>query len=169
MNIIRGRIWKLGENIDTDLLMPTSTYYGKLPREEMPRYCLQAVIPEFACTVKPGDIIVAGKNFGCGSSRPATFNLIDLGVGCVVTESAGAIFFRNSISMGFPLIICSGITDFFEDGQNGEVHLDEGIIVNLDSGREMKFEPYPSFLLEIIHKGGVLSFFRNGKSISEGI
>lgn len=167
MNIIKGRIWKFGDNISTDLLLPGSTMYGKVPREEMPRYCLQAVRPEFAGTVKTGDIIVAGKNFGCGGARPATSNLISLGVGCVVTESTAGIFFRNSISLGFLIIICSGITDFFQDGQNGEVHLEEGIIVNLNSGQKIKFKPYPPFLLEILQKGGILEVWKNGKRLSE--
>jgi 3-isopropylmalate/(R)-2-methylmalate dehydratase small subunit len=167
MDIIRGRVWKLGDNISTDLLMPTFTMYGKMTKEEMPKYCLHAERPEFAKEVKKNDIIIAGKNFGCGSSRPAASNLVALGVGCVVVESSGALFFRNSISIGLPIMICPGITELFEDGEEGEINLATGEIKNLKTGRKSQAAPYPPFLLAIIREGGILPLWRQGKRISE--
>lgn len=167
MNNFRGRIWKFGDNISTDLLMPSLTMYEKVPRDKMKNYCLRAVRPEFPEQARPGDILVAGRNFACGSSRPALNNIIDLGLACVVVESCGDIFFRNAISSGYPVIICPGITGVCEDGDIVGISMDEGWIVNQTSGKFIRFEKYPPFLQRVIDKGGILEMFRQDSDLED--
>ncbi|WP_366922044.1 3-isopropylmalate dehydratase small subunit [Metallumcola ferriviriculae] len=165
MKQFKGRVWKLGDNISTDLLMPAISMYGKVPREEIKGYCLKTTKPEFAREVKSGDIIIAGKNFGCGSSRPASRNLMELGVGSVVAESCSAIFFRNSIAMGFPIIISPGVTDIFNDGETAEVRIETGEVINITTGQRVNAEAYSEFLRQIIAYGGMVEMFRQDCSL----
>lgn len=167
MKALEGRVWKFGDNISTDLLMPSRTRRGKVSRSEMKYYCLQDERPEFARDVKPGDILVAGRNFGCGSSRPAMRNLMDLGVACVVAESVSSIFFRNCISVAFPMVICKGVTEMFDDGDIAKVMLAEGEVHNVTKGIALRAEPYPPFLLRVIKDEGIIEMFRKGESLSD--
>ena len=160
MSLIRGRVWKFGDNISTDLLMPTQSMFGKMPEEEMKNYCLYAERPDFAREVQRGDIVVAGKNFGCGSSRPASKNLLSLGVGCVLAESMGAIFFRNSINLGLPVLSLEGISEFFQEGDEAEVDLSTGEVRNLKTGGVLKAGPIPDDLLKILSSGGIIPYLR---------
>jgi len=163
--LFQGKTWLLGDHVSTDELMPSASMYGKVPQEEMKYYCLKNLKPEFAKNVNPGDLLIAGKNFGCGSSRPASRNLQNLGIQCVVAESVSALFFRNSISMGFPIIICEGITQHFNDGDEGCVEPTSGVIKNLTTSFEARGEKLPSFLMNIISRGGLLYFVRNQQKI----
>jgi len=158
--IVRGRVWKFGDNISTDIMMPGQTLHGKVPKERMQEYCMVAIRPEFPKEVKPGDIIVAGRNFGCGSSRPAPINFIALKVGCIVAESFAGIFFRNAISMGFPVVELPSITLLFEDGDLGEVDFECGIVMNLDTGASLSFSRYPDLIMDILESGGMLELLR---------
>lgn len=160
MNLIKGRVWKFGDNISTDLLMPTLSMFGKVPEEEMKNYCMYAERPEFAKNAKKGDIVVAGKNFGCGSSRPAAKNLLGLGIGCVLVDSMGAIFFRNSINLGFPVFSIEGISKFFNEGDEAEVNLSTGEVKNLKTGQNLKASPIPEELMKILESGGIIPFLR---------
>ena len=112
---LRGRVWIFGDNISTDLLMPGFAAMSNpdMSPEESARYCMYSNRPGWAEQVRPGDLIVAGKNFGCGSSRPGSKILKTLGIGAVIAESVSRIFFRNSINLGFPIITCPGIHDAF--------------------------------------------------------
>lgn len=155
----RGRIWKFGDNISTDYLMPSFTLYGKVPDEEKKLFCLKAIRPEFVSEVRPGDILVAGENFGCGSVRPAARNLRALGVRCVLAESFGGIFFRNGINSGLFLIECKGVREAFEDGDECEVDM-EGTVTNPSRGRTLQFDPLPEHILKIIQAGGLIPLLK---------
>jgi len=167
MKALEGRVWKFGDNISTDLLMPGRSRYGKVDPSEMKYYCLVDERPEFSRNVKTGDIIIAGRNFGCGSSRPAMTNLMDLGVSCVVAESVSSIFFRNCASVAFPVVICKGVTSKFEDRDIAKVMLAEGEVHNVTKGVALKAEPYPPFLLGVIQEDGIIKMFQKGKSLSD--
>ena len=139
--VIEGKVWKFGDNISTDYLMPGFSR-GDTPQERA-TFCMRSNRPEFAGEVQPGDVIVAGKNFGCGSSRPAARNLMTLGVSCVVAESFGRLFFRNSISFGFPLLECKGIYDAVNEGDRVQANLELAEVKNLTTGKILKAELLP--------------------------
>jgi 3-isopropylmalate/(R)-2-methylmalate dehydratase small subunit len=160
MDLLRGRVWKFGDNVSTDLLMPTFSMFGKVAEEEMKDYCMYAERPEFAEKVKQGDLVVAGRNFGCGSSRPAAKNLLALGIGCVLADSTGAIFFRNAINLGLPVLFIKGVSEFFEDGDSAEVNLITGVVKNLRTGQMMNASPIPDELMSILRSGGIRPFLR---------
>ncbi len=123
---------------------------------------LESVNPAFAPNVEPGDIVVAGRNFGCGSSREtAPENLKALGVACVVTESLARIFMRNAVAVGLPILVCSGVHDAFTDGDQIEVDLASGVVRNVDSGTELQGDSLPAEMLEILDAGGILAVLRN--------
>ncbi|MFQ5795859.1 MAG: 3-isopropylmalate dehydratase [Candidatus Bipolaricaulia bacterium] len=163
--LYRGRVWKFGDHINTDLIMPGDSMYGKVPKEEMKYHAFKAIRPEFARQVRSGDIIVAGKNFGSGSSRPATRILKDLGISCIVAESFAQLFFRNSINMGYPVLICTGVTGLFEDGDEAEVELLSGRVTNLKTGQSLQAEPLPPFILRLIEAGGILALLKRGERL----
>ena len=158
LSMREGKVWKFGDNITTDYLMPGFTR-GTTP-EERASFCMRANRPEFASNVRPGDVIVAGKNFGCGSSRPAAANLITLGVSCVLAESFGRIFFRNSINLGFPVLICKGVQDAFNEGDLIQVNFERGEIRNVSSGKILKAEPLPEIAVRILSEGGIVALLK---------
>ena len=151
----RGRVWKFGDNIDTDRLAPFDSM--SLPWEQR-RSTVMRERPEFAAECRPGDILVGGRNFGCGSSRePAADNLRLLGLACVVAESYARIYFRNTIAIGFPNLACPGITGACTDGDELEVQVADGRIRNLTSGVELHAVPLDSTMLDILSAGGLLA------------
>ncbi|MFC2005339.1 3-isopropylmalate dehydratase [Chloroflexota bacterium] len=167
MKALKGRVWKFGDNISTDLLMPSQSMHGKVAPSERKYYCMQTERPEFARSVKAGDMIVAGRNFGCGSSRPAMENLRALGVSCVVAESVPTLFLRNSLSVAFPIVICEGVTNMFEEGDTAKVLLAKGKVHNLTKGTSIRAQPYPPFLLRVINEGGIREIFRQRKRLGD--
>ncbi len=161
MKVIRGRVWKFGDNIDTDLIAP-GKYLG-LPYEKLLEHILEPANPEFPSKVKEGDIIIAGKNFGCGSSREqAPRGLKDLGVGAIVAESFARIFFRNCIGIGLPAVTCSGVAGNFQDGDEAELDLRTGILKNLTTGKSFQTSKLPDMMLEILETGGILEMLKKG-------
>ncbi len=151
---IKGRVWKFGDHIDTDVM--TSGKYLNLPMEEMKKYVFEAIRSEFAQEVKPGDIIVAGRNFGCGSSREtAPAALKTLGIGAVVAESFARIFYRNAIAIGLPAIICPKVGELLNDGDEAEVSFTDGKISNRASKHFFYFTPFPDEMLRILECGGI--------------
>ena len=118
-NILTGRVWKFGDNISTDLIMPSfgAMSSPNMDPHEAALFCMRANRPDWAEKVRPGDIVIAGKNFGCGSSRPAAKMLKGLGIQLVVAESVARIFFRNSINLGMAILSCPGVHDAFEEGE----------------------------------------------------
>ncbi|MFC2066250.1 3-isopropylmalate dehydratase [Chloroflexota bacterium] len=161
---MEGKVWKFGDSISTDYILPGFTRGSTA--QERASFCMQAIRPEFAGEVRPGDVIVGGKNFGCGSSRPAPANLLTLGLGCVVAESFGRIFFRNSVNMGFPVFICKGVDAAFKEGDLLHVDIEAWEIKNLTNGKVLKLEPLPEVAMRILSSGGILALLKQeyGKS-----
>jgi 3-isopropylmalate dehydratase small subunit len=151
---IRGRAWKFGDEVDTDVMAPWNTMSD--PWEER-RSSVLHIRPGFADQVQAGDIIVAGRNWGCGSSREhAPENLQLLGIGAVVAESFGRIYFRNCVAIAFPNLVCPGIAAACEEGDELEVDIESGKVRNLTRGTEVQGEAYTRDMLEIMEKGGLL-------------
>jgi len=157
---IRGRVWKFGDNISTDLMYPASVMHNKVPDEDRKWACMSSNRPEFAKAAKPGDIIVAGKNFGCGSSRPAAHLIKELQIGGIMASSFSAIFYRNSIGTGLPSIEIPSIEQVFSDGDEAEVVLSSGEVTNITTGERRAFSPFPPEILEILEAGGMIGFIR---------
>ncbi len=154
---IRGKVWKFGENIDTDAIIP-ARYLNTSDPQELARHCMEDADQEFPDKVSPGDIIVAGKNFGCGSSREhAPIALKAAGVACVIAPSFARIFYRNAFNMGLPIFECEEAARQIQEGHEVEVDADSGIIRDLTTGKEMKAQPIPPFMQELIADGGLIA------------
>ena len=152
-----GRAWKFGDDIDTDAIIP-GRYLVINDPEGLARHLFEGVRPEFPGQVQPGDLVVAGTNFGCGSSREhAPLGLKGAGVEAVVAKSFARIFFRNAINIGLPLFICADV-DRIRDGDSIEIDMAEGVIHNRTSGESYKTTPLPPFLQEIVEAGGLVEY-----------
>jgi 3-isopropylmalate/(R)-2-methylmalate dehydratase small subunit len=152
---IRGRVWEFGDNVDTDQIIPAEYLVTGDP-EELGRHVFEKVRPEFARKVGRGDIIVAGGNFGCGSSREhAPRALIGAGISCVVARSFARIFYRNSINIGLPVVKCKV---YAKEGDMLEIDFSRGVVENLTSGEECRFPSLPPFLLNLIEAGGLVKY-----------
>ena len=157
--VMRGRVWKFDHDISTDVLSPGQ--FALDPVEVRKLHVLESVNPAFAPEVKPGDVVIAGRNFGCGSSREtAPENLKALGVACVVTESLGRLFLRNAVAVGLPVLVCAGVHEAFSDGDTAEVDLASGRVRNVDRGAELQGDSLPPEMLEILEAGGILAVLR---------
>ncbi|MCI9331146.1 MAG: 3-isopropylmalate dehydratase [Oscillibacter sp.] len=169
-SVLRGRVWIFGDNISTDLLMPGFAAMSNpdMSPQESARYCMYSNRPGWAEQVRPGDLIVAGRNFGCGSSRPGSKVLKTLGIGAVIAESAARIFFRNSINLGFPVVACPGVLDLFAEGEELEADLRTGVIRNLSTGKTIVGSPLPegSPPMEILKAGGLLPLLERQRQAS---
>lgn len=167
MREIRGKAYKFGNNIDTDQIYP-GRYLDLVDPLEIANHCMEGADETFVTKINPGDIIVAGKNFGCGSSREhAVITLMSAKVGAVVAESFGRIFYRNAINLGLPLLVCPGITESVNEGDEVEVDFIEGIIVNNITHKKVQGEKFSEYLMEIITNGGIKPLFK--KKYSENI
>lgn len=157
MDKIKGRAWRFGDHVDTDQIIPAERLLAEL-LDKMDEYVFEKVRPGLAGDMKEGDIILAGKNFGCGSSREhAPRALLQAGVSCVVAESFARIFYRNSINVGLPLVECKLDA---EEGDELEIDFEAGVIRNLASGASAEFDPYPEFIRELLAKGGLMARVR---------
>jgi 3-isopropylmalate/(R)-2-methylmalate dehydratase small subunit len=157
---INGQVWKYGDNVDTDAIIP-ARYLNTTSEAELASHCMEDLDPLFAKNVQPGDIIVAGKNFGCGSSREhAPVAIKACNVGCVVAESFARIFFRNAINIGLPILECAEAAQATKAGQTLEIDLATGAIRNRDTGQAYQATPYPPFMLELIAAGGLVEYTR---------
>lgn len=150
---ITARVWKFPDNINTDLILPILAVY--MTPEEQARYVFNVNRPGWVNEVRPGDIIIGGKNFGMGSSRPAARSLKTLGLGCLVAGSINGLFFRNAVNWAFPAMECPDVDTIFEEGQTAEVDIDNALIRNLDTGAEMVGNRIPDKLLDIVKAGGI--------------
>lgn len=156
---LRGRAWRFGDNITTDHITPSRYMHLRSNLAELAKHALEDVRPEFPSSVKPGDFVVAGKNFGAGSSREhAPIVIKMLGVSAVVAESFARIFYRNAINVGLPLVICD--TSTISDGDLMEVNLEGGIVRDLTKGVEMKFKPLPKEMMMILSEGGIVNYVK---------
>lgn len=158
MSSIKGNAWIFGDEINTDTMAPG--IYFKEPMEVMAQHCLEAVDPEFASGVRPGDIVVAGGNFGVGSAREqAPMALVHLGVGAVIAKSFSRIFYRNAINFGLPLLVFPQAAEV-EAGAVLEVNPVEGVITNVTTGQTYKVEGIPPHLMEMINIGGLMPWLK---------
>jgi 3-isopropylmalate/(R)-2-methylmalate dehydratase small subunit len=158
--IINGNTWKYGDNINTDVILPARYLNMSTPQELAP-HCLEDLDAGFVAAVRAGDVIVAGENFGCGSSREhAPLAIKGAGVGCVVARSFARIFFRNAVNIGLPILACPAAVDEVQSGHRLEIDLESGRILNLTTGRTHQAEPYPPFMLAIIEAGGLAPYTR---------
>jgi 3-isopropylmalate/(R)-2-methylmalate dehydratase small subunit len=153
----KGRVWKYGDDINTDVIYPGKYTYQPLKPEEMAEHALEDLDPEFARNVRPGDIIVAGKNFGCGSSREqAAACLKAAGVQAVVAKSFARIYFRNAINLGLPVLQCEEAWDALRTGDEIEIDFVKGRIISSD--RVFEFPPLPDSVIGILEAGGLLEY-----------
>jgi len=150
-----GKIWKFGDNIDTDLIIPARRLVTSDP-EELAKYCMEDVDPSFARLVSPGDIIVAGDNFGCGSSREhAPIAIRTAGIACVIAKSFARIFYRNAFNIGLLILECPD-TDMMQTCGHLKVDMGLGEIFHLETGKIFKVSPIPPFMQELIADGGLI-------------
>lgn len=154
----KGRVWKFGDNINTDLIIP-ARYINTAEPVFLAAHVMEDADPTFAAKVRPGDIIVAGDNFGCGSSREhAPIALKAAGVACVVAGSFARIFYRNAFNMGLPIFESRQLHGMVTEGREIEVDADDGVIRLLDSGEEISIKPIPPFMQALIAAGGLLPY-----------
>lgn len=159
--LIKGRVYKFGDNINTDIIYPGKYLSITGDRKEMAKHCFEAVYPEFMEKAKCGDIIVAGKNFGSGSSREQAATCLKyFGIGAVVAESFARIFYRNAINLGLPIIMAPGVTKRLEHNDVIEIDLKTGIIKKMKTGDVIEAKSLPDFILEIIKCGGLIPYLR---------
>jgi 3-isopropylmalate dehydratase small subunit len=157
----KGNAWKFGRDIDTDAIIP-ARYLNTSDPKELAKHCMEdSSNPEFMKKMKPGDIIVAEKNFGCGSSREhAPIAIKAAGVSCVVAKSFARIFYRNSFNMGLPIFESPEAVDGIKEGDPIEVDADNGLIRNLTTNKEFRATPVPPFMQELIAAGGLMAYTR---------
>ena len=160
-----GTVFRYGRDIDTDVIIP-ARYLNTSDPAELAKHCLEDLDTTFVTRVKPGDIIVADENFGCGSSREhAPVAIKAAGVSCVIAKSFARIFYRNSINMGLPILECPEAVDAISDGDVVSVDADTGTIVNETTGAIFHAQPFPPFIQEIINAGGLVE--RTKQKIAE--
>jgi len=161
--MLKGRVWKFGDDVDTDVIIPAK-YLRSVDQTIWPKHVLEGLDPSFSSRVKPGDIIVAGKNFGCGSSREqAALAIKWAGVAAVVAESFARIFFRNAINNGLPLVECRGVSKAVEEGEVIEVDLDRSEVRT--KKETLRSVPLPPFLQEIVNSGGLVEYYKAKKKV----
>ena len=148
-----ARVWKFGDNINTDLILPNVAFY--LTPQEQLRYVFRANRPGWVDEMKPGDILIGGKNFGMGSSRPAARNLKNLGLACLVAHSINGLFYRNAVNFAFPAMECEGVEALFDEGDTAEIDFESGAVKNVTSGKALTGRTIPPQLLKIVDAGGI--------------
>lgn len=159
--VLEGNCWKFGHNIPTDLITPTHVVFRGMT--EMAQHVLESANPEFPRRVQPGDILVAGRNFGCSSGRAIAPKAIRAtGVGAVLAEFFARTFYRNGYEVGLPLLEAPGIHELVETGDRLRVDIGQGIVENLTSGKSLRAPPPPDFLLEMLTAGGLIPLLQSG-------
>ncbi len=154
-----GKVWKFGNDVDTDLIIP-ARYLTTSDPHELAKHCMEDADPGFPGKVQAGDIIVGGKNFGCGSSREhAPIAIKAAGVACVIAKSFARIFYRNAFNMGLPILECEA-ADTFQNGQELSVDFDTGAIVVRNTGMAHETTPIPPFMQELLAAGGLMPYIR---------
>ncbi len=155
---VKGKCWKFGDDVNTDEIVP-ARYLNVTDEAELASHCMEGVDAEFPRKAQPGDIIAAGKNFGCGSSREhAPLAIRTLGIGCVVAGSFARIFFRNAINIGLPIVVCPEATAEADTGDELEVDLLAGQVSNLSRGKTYAFEPFSPEIQAMIDAGGLIAY-----------
>lgn len=156
---LRGRAHKFGDDVNTDYIISGKYKFKTLDMKELAKHVMEDLDPDFAKRVQPGDFVVAGRNFGCGSSREqAPLALLNAGVSAVLASSFARIFYRNAINTGLPVVECD--TSEIESGDELIVDLEKGLIKNLTRNKEIAIKPLPSFMLKILRDGGLVAHFK---------
>jgi len=162
--VLRGRAWTFGANVDTDQIIPAKYAIHSLDERKLGEHAMEGVPgtePGWSSRIAAGDILVAGSNFGCGSSREiAPIAIRGAGIACVVADSYARIFFRNSINLGYPILQSPQAAEAIEEGDEVEVDLEEGVIRNLTRADEYRAEPFPPFMTELMRMGGLVPWAR---------
>ncbi len=159
--MVNGTVFKYGDNVDTDVIIP-ARYLNAPSPEELARHCMEDIDADFVNNVKQGDIMVGGKNFGCGSSREhAPIAIRASGISCVIAESFARIFYRNAINIGFPILECPSAAKSIKNGDTVEVNFSTGIIVNKTTGESFEATAFPAFINGIIGNGGLLEYVKH--------
>ncbi len=160
MSIIQGTVWKFGNDVDTDLIIP-ARYLNTSDPKELAAHCMEDADPGFAGKVRPGELIVAGKNFGCGSSREhAPLAIKSAEVAAVIAASFARIFYRNAINIGLPILESPEAAAAIAHGHQVEVDLTSGKITDLTTGQEFQAAPFPEFMQELITSGGLIEYVK---------
>lgn len=157
---MRGKVYVYGDHINTDLIIP-GRYLDDYDPKNLAKHVLEDLDPSFSKKVMYGDIVIAGRNFGCGSSREqAPIALKTAGVSAVIAGSFARIFFRNAINIGLPVIECKAAATMFKNGDIALINLEKGILINETTGEKAKFDPLPQFLMDILSSGGLVQYTR---------
>lgn len=155
---LTGKVWKFGDDVDTDAIIP-ARYLNVSDPFELAAHCMEDIDPDFMKKISKGDIIVANKNFGCGSSREhAPLAIKTAGISCVIAKSFARIFYRNSINIGFPILECEEAASKISRGDQIEVDLSSGAIINLTKKEAYNAQPFPEFMQKIISAGGLMNY-----------
>ena len=158
----QGLVFKYPDNVDTDVIIP-ARYLNTSDAQELAKHCMEDIDTEFVKQVKSGDVMVAGWNFGCGSSREhAPLGIKTGGTGCVIAKSFARIFYRNAINIGLPILECEEAAEEIQAGDEVKVDFDTGVITDITTGKTYQAEPFPAFIQNIIQKGGLLASLREG-------
>ena len=153
----QGKVFKYPDNVDTDVIIP-ARYLNTADAAELAKHCMEDIDTGFVDQVRPGDILVAGWNFGCGSSREhAPLVIKTCGTGCVIAKSFARIFYRNAINIGLPILECEAAAEEIQAGDRVDVDFDTGVITDRTTGKTYQAEPFPEFIQNIIRRGGLLA------------
>ena len=153
----QGHVFKYPDNVDTDVIIP-ARYLNTSDAKELAKHCMEDIDSEYVKKVQPGDIMVAGWNFGCGSSREhAPLVIKTCGTGCVIAKSFARIFYRNAINIGMPILECEQAAEDIQPGDEVAIDFDTGVITDITTGKTYQAEPFPEFIQNIIKKGGLLA------------
>lgn len=153
----KGIVFRYGDNVDTDVIIP-ARYLNTSDGKELAMHCMEDIDTNFVKEVKEGDIIVADKNFGCGSSREhAPLAIKEAGISCVIARTFARIFYRNAINIGLPILECEAAADGISKGDEVEINFDTGVITNVTKGEAYQAQPFPPFMQDIIRQGGLVN------------
>lgn len=156
----RSKVFKYGDNVDTDVIIP-ARYLNITNMKELSAHCMEDIDKDFVNNVKPGDIMVGGDNFGCGSSRehaPAVIK--ESGVSCIIANTFARIFYRNALNIGLPIVECPEAVADIKSGDDVEVDLVNGVVINHSTGNSFKTQPFPEFIQKIVNEGGLLKYIK---------
>ena len=157
-----GNVIKYGDNVDTDVIIP-ARYLNTSDKKELASHCMEDIDKDFAAKIKPGDIMAAGYNFGCGSAREhAPIAIKESGISVVIAKSFARIFYRNAINIGLAIVECPEAAERIQNGDQVEADLDEGMIYDRTTGESFRTEPFPEFIQKIIENGGLVESIRKG-------
>ena len=161
METAKGKVFKYGDNVDTDVIIP-ARYLNVSSGEELAKYCMIDIDADFVNNVKEGDIIVATKNFGCGSSREhAPLAIKCAGISCVIASTFARIFYRNAINIGLPILECPAASEAISEGDTVSIDFDTGVITDETTGQTFQAAPFPPFIQNIIAKGGLMNSLKD--------